>query len=278
MLVTRKDIYLIIIGLVGFTLKISAQEGIGIGTESVNTDAILEIDSKTDGLLIPRMTTKQRKAIDVSSGGLMVYDTNFDALFYWDSSPGIWRKMVATESNLNVDLGSYSIDAGSIHAENYELNASGNGPVPKGGIIMWSGSINEIPYGWVLCNGSNGTPDLTDRFIVGAGDNYSIGNTGGDALITNQEMVKHNHGFGTLKTATDGSHRHEIRMGRYDSSYEDASEEDLAPFQTGGYILFKTNNDGIHSHDILGSTADTGGTSIQENRPPYFALAFIMKL
>ena len=51
--------------------------------------------------------------------------------------------------------------------------------VPSGGIIAWSGSIGSIPTGYVICNGSNGTPDLRDRFIVGAGNTYSVGNTGG---------------------------------------------------------------------------------------------------
>ena len=51
--------------------------------------------------------------------------------------------------------------------------------VPSGGIIAWSGSIGSIPSGYVLCNGSNGTPDLRDKFIVGAGTSYSVGNTGG---------------------------------------------------------------------------------------------------
>ena len=52
-------------------------------------------------------------------------------------------------------------------------------PIPSGGIIMWSGSIGAIPLGYYLCNGSNGTPDLRDRFVVGAGNSYAVGNTGG---------------------------------------------------------------------------------------------------
>ena len=51
--------------------------------------------------------------------------------------------------------------------------------VPSGGIIMWSGSIGSIPSGYVICNGSNGTPDLRDRFVVGAGNSYAVGNSGG---------------------------------------------------------------------------------------------------
>ena len=56
--------------------------------------------------------------------------------------------------------------------------ASAN-PVPSGGIIMWSGSIGAIPTGYYLCNGQNGTPDLRDRFVVGSGNSYAVGNTGG---------------------------------------------------------------------------------------------------
>ena len=52
-------------------------------------------------------------------------------------------------------------------------------PVPSGGIIMWSGSIGAIPTGYYLCDGQNGTPDLRDRFVVGAGNTYAVGNTGG---------------------------------------------------------------------------------------------------
>jgi hypothetical protein len=51
--------------------------------------------------------------------------------------------------------------------------------VPAGGIIMWSGSIASIPAGYYICDGQNGTPDLRDRFVVGSGNTYAVGNTGG---------------------------------------------------------------------------------------------------
>lgn len=51
--------------------------------------------------------------------------------------------------------------------------------VPAGGIIMWSGSIASVPSGYVLCDGTNGTPNLKDSFVVGAGNTYAVGNTGG---------------------------------------------------------------------------------------------------
>jgi hypothetical protein len=51
--------------------------------------------------------------------------------------------------------------------------------IPAGSIIMWSGSIGAIPSGYVICDGTNGTPDLRDRFVVGSGNTFAVGNTGG---------------------------------------------------------------------------------------------------
>jgi microcystin-dependent protein len=81
------------------------------------------------------------------------------------------------------------------------------GSLPIGGIIMWSGSISNIPSGWSLCNGANGTPDLRNRFIVGAGQDYNPGNTGGSNFITLTvaEIPVHSH---TGSTASAGAHEH----------------------------------------------------------------------
>ena len=68
--------------------------------------------------------------------------------------------------------------------------------IPRGIIAMWSGAANAIPDGWLLCNGSNGTPDLRNRFIVGAGSNYDVGDTGGaqSVTLTTAQMPSHSHG------------------------------------------------------------------------------------
>jgi len=75
--------------------------------------------------------------------------------------------------------------------------------LPSGCIVLWSGSVASIPSGWYLCNGSNGTPDLRNRFIVGAGSTYAVGGTGGsaDAIV-----VSHTH----TATVTDPGHLHSI--------------------------------------------------------------------
>ena len=78
-----------------------------------------------------------------------------------------------------------------------------NNSIPSGCIVMWSGSVASIPAGWYLCNGSNSTPDLRNRFIVGAGSTYAVGATGGsaDAIV-----VSHTH------TATDSGHTHSVAV------------------------------------------------------------------
>src|SRR6056297_1477169 len=89
--------------------------------------------------------------------------------------------------------------------------------IPSGGIIIWSGLLTAIPTGWGLCDGSNGTPDLRDRFVVGAGDQYDRNDTGGANSVTlsQSEIPSHNHSMDSAgshnhggSTGNDGSHNH----------------------------------------------------------------------
>ena len=150
---------------------------------------------------------------------------------------------------------------------------------------MWSGESTTIPTGWVLCNGQNNTPDLRDRFIVGAGNGYAVGSTGGEAThtLTVNEMPSHNHGatlsLSGLTTSSAGAHTHTI-SGVYGGRWaNDGSGNDSG-------VLFArteaaTNSAGDHTHTISGSGSVTvnsnGSGSAHENRPPYYALCFIMK-
>jgi microcystin-dependent protein len=91
----------------------------------------------------------------------------------------------------------------------------GNGTIPIGGIIMWSGAVSSIPSGWALCNGANGTPNLRNRFIVGAGGDYNPGDAGGSnsVTLTTAQIPEHSHSSSTGSagghsgsTATAGAH------------------------------------------------------------------------
>ena len=160
--------------------------------------------------------------------------------------------------------------------EDFLAALGSGGLVPPGAIIMWSGAADAIPEGWALCDGSNGTPDLRDRFIVGAGGSYNVGDTGGANTVTLNinQMPRHDHASGSLTTSAAGSHSHNYTRPTVD--YVGARGEE----RTATYLvsLQTTTEDGEHTHTISGWTGYTGGGQAHENRPPYYALAYIMKL
>jgi microcystin-dependent protein len=140
---------------------------------------------------------------------------------------------------------------------------AGSGGVPKGAIIMWSGAIDQIPEGWALCDGNNGTPDLRDRFVVGAGSGYAVGATGGEAMhtLTIAEMPSHTH--------IQNAHTHDL-IGWCINHSAVACDNGWA----GGSTWTKS---GVIS-SITATNQNTGGGAAHNNLPPYYALAFIMKL
>jgi hypothetical protein len=79
--------------------------------------------------------------------------------------------------------------------------------VPKGVVVLWSGSAGNIPSGWALCNGANGTPDLQAKFVVGAGSTYAVGATGGATSHT------HDTAIGSPTAASAGAHSHTTATG-----------------------------------------------------------------
>lgn len=142
--------------------------------------------------------------------------------------------------------------------------------MPSGGIIMWSGTYAAIPTGWLLCNGQNGTPDLRDRFILGATTESEIGNTGGsnEVTLTENQMPSHSH---SGNTNTAGSHTHSIYYRGVSGSYTGLAAN--RSIEAGGSVT--TSSAGNHSHTL--SIDSTGGGQPHENRPAFYKLAFIMK-
>lgn len=194
---------------------------------------------------------------------------------------------------------------GAITATQDRLNAD---PFPVGGIVMWSGSIATIPTGWTLCNGvtvprSDGTgtvtpPDLRNRFIVGAGDSYAVAATGGanTVTLTTNEIPSHNHSLslsGSIGAAgahnhsvNDPGHAHTVALPSSDRTGA-GSGAILGPAVTTTYPGTTASGTGIylsgvgdHSHSLSlsGSIGSVGSGAAHENRPPYFALAYIMKV
>ena len=139
--------------------------------------------------------------------------------------------------------------------------------VPVGAIILWSGAQTAIPTNWKLCDGTNGTPDLRGQFVIGAGGNYDVGDTGGEAThtLTVYEMPKHNHNL--LKTPVGNGTANELWFSSNDQNLARSIER-----QTGG----SQNAATIPMSSILMS--NTGNSQPHNNLPPYYALCYIMKI
>jgi len=144
---------------------------------------------------------------------------------------------------------------------------------PTGGIILWSGSIAAIPSGWALCNGSNGTPDLRNRFIVGAGSGYAVNATGGsaDAIV-----VSHTHTATSTSVVTDPGHSH---TGTASPNFNQDPNTNLTKDGATSGETYTTNTatTGITVATTT-TNASTGSSGTNANLPPYYALAYIMKL
>ena len=258
-----------------FTQHLLGQQGVGIGTESPDPSALLHIkESNNKGILIPRLNTTQISAMNAESKGLLVYDLTSDSFKVFDGDR--WEDIR---------------------------------PLPSGSIIMWSGSIEDIPYGWVLCDGQSydldgsvlvdgiTTPDLRGHFLVSYDDRdlryNEILKKGGENLtkLTIDQMPRHNH-------LIDSRHSHPIAISG--SGHNHSIEVDAINIEATGSIIGGPAatypgtifNLGFHTEVSEEVTTDididqsfTGVTMLQagesqnhENRPPYFVLAYIMKL
>lgn len=154
--------------------------------------------------------------------------------------------------------------------------------VPSGVILMWSGSVASIPSGWYLCDGTNGTPNLTGRFVVHAdadsAGTYNVGDTGGEASVTLTEaqLPAHTHTVSASGTTSSaGAHSHTVPNGNSGggsvvivNGNARSNDNNTATSTAGNHT---------HSVSVSGTAASTGGGASHENRPPYYALAYIMK-
>lgn len=155
-----------------------------------------------------------------------------------------------------------------------------NAGSPSGVIGIWSGSVVAIPSGWYLCNGLNGTPDLRNRFVPGAGSHYTKGETGGAGTVTTSATITvaghaltaaetplHSHGTITDYYTVTGGSAYKIPEGSSDSPpYVYSALQENASYT--GYAGSGT----AHSH-----TASFAGTASQVKMPEYYAACFIMR-
>lgn len=175
---------------------------------------------------------------------------------------------------VNVYEGSETTPRASLTFKRYSVSSGSS--VPAGSIIPWYGNLANIPDGFALCDGKNGTPDLRDRFLVGAGNAYKLGDIGGEnsVKLAPTQIGNHYHAFGSYHN-NDGWF---IRLPSYATF----------PMPPGsGRVWWNGRNDGggfdgplaTQSLDMVTSLAiSTAAQEAHENRPPYYALYYIMKL
>ncbi len=212
-----------------------------------------------------------------------------------DGQHGAWYADIAARLGFTpLDAAAYT--AASVLSRLITVDGSGSGTdadmldgqhlsqvAPAGIIVMWSGSIASVPAGWHLCDGSSGTPDLRDRFVVGAGSTYAVGNTGGAVnhihaitvdghALTVPELPAHDHAmFANVANDTDLTGATPVAVkttGAPGESEYGLSTGGATPATLG--LTAETGDGDAHAH-----TASSGNAS---SLPPYFALAFIMKL
>ncbi len=409
-------------------LSIHAQDNVGIGTNTPDASAVLEMLSTNKGLLIPRMTTAQRLSISPSAANsLLVYDidsmcfffyrqpnlnwvslcnsgsgnngtntidtlfanfinvdsiialylyadsifahyiqsdtiianyANFDSLFIngvsiqqlisdsiaskaWllqgntGTNPsvnfigttdaadmvvktnGTERMRVLSGGNVGIGTstpgtqlevaGQVKITGGSpgigkVLTSDASGLATWQSPFPPGIIVMWAGTISTIPAGWALCDGTSGTPNLSDKFILGvSSSSEDPGATGGahSYNLTASQLPSHTH---TFTTSTGGSHSHTFTTNssgaHTHSFFWDASAKNdcsgvsavitgassgncgtaYSPNPTEGTHTHTGTSDAGGSHNHTGTTDPTGSGGSIDNRPAYYKLAYIMKL
>lgn len=156
--------------------------------------------------------------------------------------------------------------------------------LPVGTILPYTGKLSDIPSGWYLCDGSNGTPDLRDRFLTGVGCSYNLGDTGGENFhaLTIDEMPSHRH---NAPSGYAGYFRT-----RSNAFYGKGPSRTLGWGTASG--VFEVVESGLRSEGNADSNAteaiigmnigkfifSEGDNKPHENRPPYYAVYYIMRV
>jgi len=202
--------------------------------------------------------------------------------------------------NTTPATGSALTVSGKVKADSAEFGAmtvatlsstsvSGYGTIPIRGIIMWSGQIAEIPDGWALCDGGQyggqSTPDLRGRFVMGAGGSRGVGATGGAETVTLTvgQLPAHNHGV-SGRTSTDGNHAHMLPRNYYDDGNGVGANnvEQLGLWgDSASWSMTDTRGTadaGNHDHSFNVTSTSTGSGNAIDKLPPYYVLAYIMRV
>ena len=236
--------------------------------KSVTSDKDMIFKGNDGGSAITALT------LDMSAAGAAAFNGVVTA------DAGVASSGTVTSSGTLAVTGNLTVDGASGTASTTVLTSAGSGatptwasPFPSGMIVLWSGSTGSIPTGWVICNGSNSTPDLRDRFVVGAGSTYSVDATGGSADAT---LVSHTHT--ATSSVTDPGHKHLSAQGVEFPAYGTRGAINSLTGPSGARADGQAFNETVTTGISVSTSLSTAGSSATNaNLPPYYALAYIMK-
>lgn len=244
----------------GVTGLQSALDAKAATTHTHTASQISDATSAGRGLLTAADATAQRSALGLGTAAVASIGTTAGAVVALDGT----GKLPAVDASQLTNL----------------PQSGGGAALPVGLIAMWSGASNAIPTGWALCNGANGTPDLRNRFVIGAGSTYAVGATGGatshthtvgSTALTEAQMPNHTH------SVNESPHQHTFLT--YDAVLGVAAGNNYnvvsgatkgttgTSFVTTGLSLYSAGGGQSHTHTLTSADA----------LPPYYALCFIMK-
>ena len=280
--------------------KISQASQNSIGSSKVALQAQQYAASKAELVKAEKYSDLTAQTKSIISNSNTFYDEVIigDETDYPDND-----KIKQKDVTINVYSNTETLPRASLKFTRYSV--SNGTSVPQGTILPWYGKLDEIPDGFYLCDGKNGTPDLRNRFLVGAGDTYKLRDIGGEdqVTLTGTQIGNHYHYWsGMYSTKAQGFAEFKrsglklVKFG-YDSNISSLFD---APFPTGNKMtLVFTNNpnstdtSGVNLSARLISVSDfssekmeyitslavgTDAKESHENRPPYYALYYIMKV
>lgn len=305
---------------------------LGTGTGLTGTHTITIDPPDAQKIYYVRNTTAQSVVFTQGSGGNYTLLTGDSAILYANgvgagsavvnladhfamSSTRITGGTITGITDLAVADGGTGASTAAGALTNFGITVTAtqiNTAMPAGGIILWSGAQAAIPTGWLLCDGTNGTPNLRDRFVVGAGTTYAVNATGGAATVslTEANLPSHLHSVSITSGINSVGHSHAVNINTGGMSANTTHSHTFArnagptsgPNQTGiaapgydnnnsGPITVSTVNldhthnvngntgtqSANHTHLVSGNTGLTGSGTAHNNLPPYYALCYIMK-
>ena len=237
------------------------------------------VSMDSDNLTIKSLVSDKDVIFQGNDGGSAITALTLDMSAAGEAqfNAGITSPGTVTSSGTLAVTGNLTVD-GASGTSGQVLTSAGSGSTPtwttqfvSGMIMLWSGSTGSIPSGWVICDGNNSTPDLRNRFVVGAGDTYSVDATGGSADAT---LASHTHT--ATSSVTDPGHFHLGPQGtefpQYGSTGTANGGSGLRSGDPHGKTETKTTGISVST-----SLSTAGSSATNTNLPPYYALAYIMK-